>query len=282
MLTLIQPIARASGRLVLEFGSTYFEVDPSHGARVTSLRHAGQELLWLEGAPNYADAFGSTFWPSPQSWPWPPPAELDNGPYQVSIEAGGVVRAESAPNAHTSLRVSKTFAADLRREAVELTYTMTNVGETAVSWAPWEVTRLPADGLAFWPTGGEPFGAQPMPSEAALGHTWCEPRRTPGEGKLFADGAGGYLAYVLGDRLLIKRFTDVPASAAAPSEAEIELYVNPDHSYVEVENQGAYASLGPAESTSFRVVWYVRRLPADTAAAVGSADLVAFVAKTLE
>src|SRR5437868_6267735 len=50
MLTLKQPIDRGDGKLTLEFGSTYFAVDPNHGARVTSLRHAGQELLTLTGA----------------------------------------------------------------------------------------------------------------------------------------------------------------------------------------------------------------------------------------
>jgi len=68
MLTLKQPIDRGTGKLVLEFGATVFEVDPSHGARITSLRQAGQELLTLTGAANFADAFGSTFWPSPQTW----------------------------------------------------------------------------------------------------------------------------------------------------------------------------------------------------------------------
>jgi hypothetical protein len=52
MLSLKQPIERGD-KLVLEFGQTYFEVTPSHGARITSLRHAGQELLMLTGASNY-------------------------------------------------------------------------------------------------------------------------------------------------------------------------------------------------------------------------------------
>ena len=282
MLTLKQPIDRGDGKLVLEFGSTYFEVTPAHGARITSLRQAGQELLRLTGASNYADAFGSTFWPSPQSWPWPPPAEIDNLQYMASVDVRGVITTEGKPNQATSLQVSKKYSADLAREAVRIEYAMTNTGAAPVSWAPWEITRMPADGLAFWPTGGAPFGASPMPSDAAQGHTWCDPSKTDGEGKLFADGGGSYLAYLLSDRLLIKTFQDQPASAAAPEEAEIELYVNPDHSYVEVENQGTYASIAPGQTVSWQVVWYVRRLPAGVAASLGSTDLVAFVMKTLE
>ena len=282
MLTLKQPIDRGDGKLVLELGSTYFEVTPGHGARITSLRHAGVELLSLTGASNYTDAVGSTFWPSPQRWPWPPPAEIDNHAYRATVDARGIITAEGAANADTGLKVTKRFSADLAREAIEIEYAMTNVGDAPVPWAPWEITRMPATGLAFWPTGSAPSGPQPMVSQAAAGHTWCEPTQTEGEGKLFADGAGGYLSYLLGDRLLVKQFQDQPASAAAPDEAEIELYVNPDHSYVEVENQGAYSHIAAGETVHWRVVWYVRKLPPGVAASVGNPDLIAFVAKTLE
>jgi hypothetical protein len=281
-LTLKQPIDRGDGKLVLEFGSTFFEVEPGHGGRITSLRQAGQELLWLKGADNYADAIGSTFWPSPQSWPWPPPAEIDSHAYAATVDASGVITLEGEKNDATSLRVSKRFRADLVREALELEYAMRNVGASPVKWAPWEVTRLPAAGLAFWPTGGAPYGDQPMPSRTDLGVTCCWPAESDGEGKLFADGAGGYLAYALGDRVLVKQFQDQPASAAAPGEAEIELYVNPDHSYVEVENLGAYTSIVLGQTVSWRVVWYVRKLPAPVTPSTSLADLVAFVVKTLE
>jgi hypothetical protein len=280
MLSLKQPIAR-DGKMVLEFGETYLELAPEHGARITSLRRAGRELLTLTGAENFAEAFGSTFWPSPQRWEWPPPAELDTMPYEASV-SGNTISAVSQPHEATSLRVTKRLSADLARDAIDLVYEMTNVGPEPVQWAPWEITRVPAEGLAFWPTGGDPFGEQPMASRAAAGHTWCDPAETEGEGKLFADGAGGYLAYVVGRQLLLKRFTDQPASAMAPGEAEIELYVNPSHDYVEVENQGAYASIQPGSSVAYQVTWYVRELPPAVSVAVGSTDLVAFVAQTLQ
>ena len=156
MLTLKQPIDRGDGKLVLELGDTYFEVQPSHGGRITSLRHAGRELLWLKGADNYADAMGSTFWPSPQRWDWPPPTEIDVEPYAASVDPSGVITLQGKKNEATSLKVSKRFSADLAREAIRLEYTMTNAGDAPVSWAPWEITRMPATGVAFWPTGGEP------------------------------------------------------------------------------------------------------------------------------
>jgi hypothetical protein len=281
MLTLKQPIER-DGKLVLEFGSTYFAVDPEHGARIVSLRVAGNELLQLTGAANFEDAFGSTFWPSPQSWPWPPPAELDVERYNAQVEPPHTLVLTSEPNQATQLRVTKRFSPDLEREALRLEYAMTNTGDAAISWAPWEITRVPADGLAFWPTGGSPFGDSPLQHQSALGHTWCSPAQTEGEAKLFADGAGGYLAYARGQGILIKQFADVSAAAAAPGEAEVELYVNADHSYVEVENQGAYASIAPGQTVRWQVTWYARPLPPGVSVTAGNADLIAFVSETLQ
>jgi hypothetical protein len=273
---------RGSGKLALEFGSTYFEVMPAHGARVTSLRHGGFELLFLAGAANYDDALGSTFWPSPQSWGWPPPAEIDLAAYVADVGSGGIITAHGAAEPLTSLQVTKRFSASLAHEAVEIEYSMTNTGAVAAQWAPWEITRVPATGVAFWPTGGAAFGDTPLFNQAIDGYTWADPKQTTGEAKLFADGAGGYLAYVLGDRLLVKQFEDQPPSAAAPNEAEIELYVNADHNYVELETQGAYTSMAPGETVTWKVTWYARQLPAGLSVSLGNPDLIAFALKTLE
>ena len=281
-LTLKQPVDQGNGKLALEFGSTYFEVTPAHGARITSLRPAGSEFLFLAGSANYDDALGSTFWPSPQNWGWPPPAEIDLTAYVASVDGGGVITAQGTADPTTNLKVVKRFSANLLHEAVEIEYSMTNTGAAAAAWAPWEITRVPATGLAFWPTGGAPSGDSPLVTQAVQGNTWADPKQTQGEGKLFADAGGGYLAYVLGDRLLVKQFDDQPKSAAAPGEAEIELYVNPDHTYVEVENQGAYKSIAPGETVTWKITWYARKLPAGVTASLGNPDLVAFALKTLE
>jgi hypothetical protein len=280
MLSLKQPIERGD-KLVLEFGQTFFEVTPAHGARITSLRYAGEELLMLTGAPNFEDAIGSTFWPSPQSWPWPPPAEIDSLAYSASVDPAGSMTLVGQPHAETGLKIEKRFAADLVREALVLEYAMTNIGSEPISWAPWEITRMPPQGLAFWPSGGAVSGESPLVSLEALGHTWCQPSDTEGEGKLLADGGGGILAYAIGGSILIKQFEDLPSGAAAPGEAEIEIYVNATHSYVEVENQGVYRELEPGGTARWKVTWYARRLPAGLTASVGNADLIAFVSETL-
>jgi hypothetical protein len=93
--------------------------------------------------------------------------------------------------------------------------------------------------------------------------------------KLFADGQEGWIAHVDGDLLLVKSFADTQPAQAAPGEAEIEIYANAGHSYVEVENQGAYVNLAPGTSTTWTVRWNLRKL--DLAATPGSAALLALV-----
>ena len=100
--------------------------------------------------------------------------------------------------------------------------------------------------------------------------------------KLFADGREGWLAHVDGDALLVKTFAVVPRDAHAPGEAQIEIYATPAHSYVEVEAQGPYETIAPGAALSWRVVWLVRRLPADVPRTVGSAPLLDFIRGVVE
>jgi hypothetical protein len=76
----------------------------------------------------------------------------------------------------------------------------------------------------------------------------------------------------------VKSFADTLPAQAAPGEAEIEIYANAGHTYVEVENQGAYVSLAPGAATSWRVRWTLRKLDlASTPASAGSAPLLDLV-----
>src|SRR6476659_7306563 len=84
-------------------------------------------------------------------------------------------------------------------------------------------------------------------------------RRTPPTSR----AARGWLAHVDGDALLVKTFAVVPRAAQAPGEAQIEIYANPSHTYIEIEAQGAYETIAPGTALPWRVVWLVRRVPSD-------------------
>jgi hypothetical protein len=279
--TLASPVERG-GKYVFEFGDTSFEVDPRLGARVTSWKLAGAELL--TGPDVDSGNFGSTFWPSPQSaWDWPPPAEIDHLPYDGGLR-GATVTLKSQTFAPLGLGVTKSFTPDLVKGGVSVEYTLENRGSQPTRVAPWEITRLFPRGLSFFPTGGAPYTNHlVLPENVDVAGTTFVPydaAKIASHQKLFADGRGGYLAHVdpRERALIVKVFEDIPASQAAPGEGEIEIYFDGQQRYIELEQQGAYSELAPGAAFSWKVGWYLRKIPETVAVRAGSAELVALAA----
>jgi hypothetical protein len=61
--------------------------------------------------------------------------------------------------------------------------------------------------------------------------------------------------------LFVKTFPDLPKSAQAPREAEIELYADGAGAFVEVEQQGPYVEFPADQSSRWVVHWTMRRVP---------------------
>jgi hypothetical protein len=97
------------------------------------------------------------------------------------------------------------------------------------------------------------------------------------DSKLFQDGSEGWLAYVWRNLVFIKIFEDLSVDEAAPSEAEIEVFVNGNFEYVEIEQQGRYLLPPTGGTASWQVDWVLERLPAGVEPELGSAALVAWV-----
>jgi hypothetical protein len=263
------------------FGDTVFAVDAAIGGRIVTFSLAGRNIL--TAAKNGQDInWGSTFWPSPQSaWGWPPPTEIDSDPYAASL-AGNTLSLASATSSALGISVTKTFSIDSAAGVVTIDYGLVNRGTRARSFAPWEITRVAAGGLTFFSMGdGAPTkGTQDLLNlQMSGGVAWFvyDAATIPNEQKVFADGNEGWIAHVDGDLLLVKAFTNTPAAQAAPGEAEIELYTDAAHTYIEVENQGAYASLAAGASSQWTVRWFLRKLDPSISVLVGSADLVSTV-----
>jgi hypothetical protein len=279
-----QPVKPAveGGRHVLAWDDVRLEIDAATGGRVTALRLGGRNLL-SEPAADAAN-FGSTFWPSPQTaWGWPPVAEIDHAPYRVEVEPAAIgMRSALSPT--LGVFVSKRFSADAGRGAVTFDFAIHNQSEAPRQLAAWQITRVPPGGLSLFPTGGGAFAPSNLAVREALGVTWYafDAAAVTDHQKLFADGREGWLAHVDGDALLVKTFAVVPRDAHAPGEAQIEIYATPAHTYVEVEAQGPYETIAPGAALSWRVVWLVRRLPADVPRTVGSAPLLDFIRGAVE
>jgi len=279
------PVRQVDDGYSLQVGQVELRVNPEIGGRITSLSLAGQDFL----TDSLVNSFnwGSSFWPSPQSdWHWPPPAEIDNAPYQARVVHGALIMV-SQPDPRTGLVATKTITGHRRNGSFVIEYRLTNTSDSVRQVAPWEVTRVHTGGVAFFPMGEGALrgGLIPLMTEKD-GIQWFryEVDKLPkkGDRQIYTDGAEGWFAEVNDGVMLVKQFPDYPKSAAAPKEGEVELYaspVSPGHSYVEVEHQGAYKTLAPGESLDWKMTWFLRRLPAGMTAEVGNAALVDYVRK---
>jgi hypothetical protein len=283
--TLVGEIDRGGGDYVLEFSDGLFFKVNTAGARILDV-HIGTDANLLTGSDINAVNFGSTFWPSPQDWEWPPTdtiPEINNGPYTATVASPSVSFVGQA-NAGLSLQVNKKFTADVAKGTIVVDYTMIATAAD-MSYAPWEITRFFKRGLTFYPTGSAPT-AQPgtsfeiVPTTDGAGCTWYDATANPPQGtdqKLIADGTGGWLAHVDGSHIVVKKFQDIPASAAAPNENEIAIYASAADNYIEVEQEGAYGVVPMDTGVTWTVTWYVRKLPDTITPSVGNQMLVDYV-----
>lgn len=255
------------------------EVDAARGARVTAFRIGAENVL--TGPEINPLNFGSTFWTSPQSdWNWPPLVEIDSGPYAVS-GTGADLTFTSAIAESMGVQVSKRFRVDGAQETVDITYAVENRGAAPRTLAPWEISRLPTGGLTFFPAGG---GIQPtslLKVREIDGVVWFEydPKPITDHQKMFAHGAEGWIAHVdLPRRMLfLKSFPEIGAEEQAPGEAQLELYADPAHTYIEVEQQGPYRAIAPGARVEWSVTWRLRRIPLGVDLVAGNKDLLALV-----
>lgn len=279
----------------LSFGDIAFAADAASG-RITEFAFQGNNLL--TGPDVNAANYGSSFWTSPQTWDWPPAMDEATYTHEVDTSSASIVFTSSVVSLGAdSVVVTKRFWADPARQAIVQEYTITNSGSSAMQVAPWQITRVRYSGITFYPigSGGEPT-AQMRPyapgpvtaltvADDIVWYDFTQPRNDAE--KSIGDGSEGWLAHVAGGVLFLKTFPDIPANQQAPDEAEIEVFAGPATSdsgaYIELEPQGAYASLAAgATSEPWRVYWYVRAVPADLDVSIGSAELVEWVRGLLD
>ncbi|HKO51161.1 MAG TPA: DUF4380 domain-containing protein, partial [Polyangiaceae bacterium] len=274
----------AAGKYRFSYGETIFEIDPQTGARVSKLSLAGADMIVTSASD--PTTWGSVFWTSPRigvwSPEWPPPVAIDNGPYTATISGTHLLTTGTA-DATLGVSVAKDYSADSASGWITINYTIN--ASKARSAAPWEVSRVPRGGIAFFPLGtASSLKAGPLTVTQSGGMVWFDdgPKTatSPDGAKLVADGANGWEAYVVGGNLFLKRFADQPVSAQAPGgEGEICLYPGGktgEPGWVEFEVQGPYSAIAANGSLSWKVQWRLVKIPSTVTVAVGSATLVAF------
>ncbi len=277
------PQKSAGSKFFMKCANLYFEVDSAHGARITSFKLDDSEIMYVDFVGS-GDMAGSTFWQSPQIWPWPPAVNLDSKPYRTKIK-DNKIHFSGSTDTKSMLRFHKTMAANAADTSIIIDYCIKNEKTAAQKWAPWEITRVSNAGLTVFAKGsGTVTGDMAGRTQTISGYVWYDQDATTGEpgSKFFCDGKG-WLAHVVdGNMLFIKKFDDVAVGKAAPNEAEVEVYTSGSLPYTELEDQGTYTSIASKDSISWRVRWYARLLPASVKVSVGSTSLTNYIEAVLK
>jgi hypothetical protein len=271
-----------AGRYVFRMGEVELEVDPAIGGRITRFSLSGQNVLTgpevvSSGEGTTPNMWGSTFWTSPQSaWGWPPEVAIDAASHRARVD-GDVLELESDPGSVTGYAVRKRFWVDAPRQVLSIEYTLENQS-AALPAAPWEISRVLKQGFVLFAAASPALPQSTLPSTFADGVAWVDISLAPSvDSKLFQDGAEGWIAYMYRDLAFIKTFEDTSIEDAAPSEAEIEVFVSGLYDYVEIEQQGRYVLPAAGAAQSWQVNWRLERVPSSVRASIGSAELVAWI-----
>lgn len=244
-------------RYTLTVGHVTMDVDANNGARIVSLRYDSTEVLSQINAPNM---YGSTFWTSPQKeWNWPPVREHDMAPYSVEQRDGAIIMTSQLSEKFPVI-IRKRFEVDEADQCIVVTYTIRNASAEARRVAPWEITRVLAQGTitfdapveSITPAGLMPFVEKDGLATYEIDHVEGQNRKINADGK-------GWLSFERDGLRLTKRFPDLDPSQPAPDEAEIQIYVHQGNAYVELESQGAYTTLQPEEELDWTVRWYLTK-----------------------
>ena len=245
-------------RYAIRMDKVTMEIDANNGARIVSLKLDTTEVISQMKMPN---TYGSTFWTSPQKeWNWPPVREHDMAPYTVTNDGDAIIMT-SALSERFPLRIKKRFEANKKEKCINVTYSIINESKETRKVAPWEITRVLAQGAIYFDADINSItGANNMPPINFIkknGYAWYDIDHIDGQNRKINSDGKGWLAYAYNGIVLKKVFPDLTTEQPAPNEAEIQIYVNQGNSYVEIESQGAYTELLPGKSLDWTVKWFL-------------------------
>ncbi len=248
----------------------------ANGGRILSYKMGAIELITSE---QQHENFGSTLWTAPQSnWGWPPYPVLDSDEYQVE-KLGDTLKMMSAADDKSGLQFEKRWF-PLGKNAIQIEYKIRNISSQEKAVGAWEVTRVPCGGIALFPNGGQgniPISSLKL-SLKQKGINWIRINKNKimAHEKLFSTASEGWLAYTMKGLLFIKQFPDTKPKAYSPEQGEVEIYIDKEKSYAELENHGPYLRLQAGESLSYVVNWHLVQIPPAVNGEKGNIKLAAY------
>ena len=282
---------------------------PGLGGRVMSFSLAGRELFFANhdelaaGPPwqvegRWRNWGGYKMWPAPQArWggpPDPPGGVLDGGAYSAHVEVEpegrwSAVTMVSERDEVTGLRFERSLRLEVGSSSALLSQRMANVSEDSVEWSIWDVTQVPGRGAPGEPAwvyfqlegdGGDP--GYVLQAGEPDNPTWVPGvaqgvmgvKYTGRVGKIGEMSRGNWMAFRSGDLVYAKLFPQASPEEVYPDGGvNVEVWSNPDPSYMEMEILGPLTTLAPGEAADHEQRWL--------AAVVSRAPVVAVSAEAI-
>ncbi len=256
------------------------------GPRLVRLLVAGSDQNLLAELPDmttptpYGDYHimgGHRLWHAPEAMPrsYLPDNE---GLLVENLRDGGVRLTQPVePGSGMAKAMLLTLAADA--PVLTIQHSLTNAGLWPLECAPWAITQLRLGGLAIIPQQvGVPV-PELLPDRRMTIWNYTrlqDPRLHLGDDFILLEGASrlppikigvsnpqGWLAYLLGDVLLVKRFTPQPDLPHPDSGCDTEVYCS--DRFIELETLGVLQVMQPGQTVTHTETWQVytgRQIPA--------------------
>lgn len=263
----------------LSNGQIELVVTQDVGPRIIRLGFKGERNLMAEmrtqlgksGEKEWMIRGGHRLWFAPEAKP--DTYELDNGPVAISKTADGV-RTCQAAGPLTGIQKRMQIRLASRTNEVEITHVLTNRGRKARQLAPWALTVMAPGGTCIIPLPKKIAHTARLTHNqewSIWGYTdftdgrWTlgsqfiffRQSRRRGPGKLGMAQREGWVAYQLGEFVLVKRFAWVEGATYPDGGVNFETFSNEE--MLEVETLGPLATLKPGQSAKHVETWKLLR-----------------------
>lgn len=243
----------------IEYSDIKVVISSEKGGRILSYTCNGKELLLPSSI--HKENYGATLWPSPQKdWGWPPYPVLDIEPYETKI-LRDTLFLESQNDTLSGYSFRKKFYISTSDTSLVIDYYIYNCSKEIKKVAAWDVCRTKG-GISFFPIGEcgilDNSNLEGVSKCENILVYRCDSTLLNSPQKLFSSATNGWLAHVVGGLLFVERFPDISVEDLPPGQGEVEIFVQEDGLYIELENHGAYTTLKPGEHLSYHQKWFLR------------------------
>lgn len=245
------------------------------GPRVARFGFIGEQNLFaeIEGEQGGSDEEewmlrgGHRLWAAPEAKP--ETYELDNTPIQIE-EIDGGIRTRQPVGPLTGLVKTMDIMLETDSTQVTILHSLQNVSQKPVTAAPWALSVMSPGGMAIIPMPRKIAHTERLTHNQewsiwgytnlndprwSFGSRYVLFRHDPEKGpsKIGMAHREGWVGYLLGEFLFVKRFEWLGGAKYPDGGVNFETFANEE--FLEVESLGALTTLEPDESVSHEEQW---------------------------